>query len=456
MTVQTCIHPGELPPFSNQSVVFFANLMSMFFGNIEQMNQLNREVSGANTYGGRLLPIIDILFKGGRNLLILEKEPNESILKYQEEVLELSLPDFIIVPRELYEAISQDNRTNFNPNEIERCFAFVRNYIKTLDNVNIKEYRHNKIPSLVVLPNKIGKPGVLLVSHLDVVSHEDAEVYNPELTDGRIYGAGSGDMKGALAIMLELFINFHRLHPAISLGLAVTSDEEQGGSSGIGYLFDEVGLRCGTAIVPDGGSLNEITIAEKGVIHLHLICLGHSSHAARPWLGDNPLEKLLERVANLKRYFLTLKQGDDHWHPTCALTRVETPNVATNRIPSVAKADLDIRFPPPFTVDQVICVSTQILGTHIESKVILSSEPMQFEPDTLFKTAIEEVTGESVSFIREDGASDARFIHQYGIPVIISRPIVGELHSENEWIDVDSMIKFYMICARYLERKLLT
>jgi len=96
------------------------------------------------------------------------------------------------------------------------------------------------------------------------------------------------------------------------------------------------------------------------------------------------------------------------------------------------------------------------LGTHIESKVILSSEPMQFEPDTLFKTAIEEVTGESVSFIREDGASDARFIHQYGIPVIISRPIVGELHSENEWIDVDSMIKFYMICARYLERKLLT
>jgi glutathione synthase/RimK-type ligase-like ATP-grasp enzyme len=93
--------------------------MSMFFGNIEQMNQLNKEVSGANTYGGRLLPIIDILFKGGRNLLILEKEPDESILKYQQEVLELSLPDFIIVPRELYEAISQDNRTNFNPNEIE-------------------------------------------------------------------------------------------------------------------------------------------------------------------------------------------------------------------------------------------------------------------------------------------------------------------------------------------------
>lgn len=361
----------------------------------------------------------------------------------QERLIALT-KDLILIPS-----------TASRPDDIERCTAFVRNYIKTLNDVDIREYRHNGFPSLVVLPKKIENPEVLLVSHLDVVSHEDVEVYNPEIADGRLYGAGSGDMKGALAIMLELFITFHRLHPGVSLGLAVSSDEEQGGSSGIGYLFDEAGLRCGTAIVPDGGSLNEITIAEKGVVHLHLICLGHSSHAARPWLGDNPLEKLLDRVVQLKRYFLTLKHGDDHWYPTCALTRVETPNVATNRIPAVAKADIDIRFPPPFNVDQILGVTRQILGSHLESRVILSSEPVEFEPDTQFNTAIEEVTGRPVSLIREDGASDARFIHRYGIPVIISRPIVGELHSENEWIDVDSMGKFYTICKRYLERKLL-
>jgi succinyl-diaminopimelate desuccinylase len=353
--------------------------------------------------------------------------------------------DLILIP-------SSESR----PDDIERCIAFVGNYIKTLHNVDIKEYRRNNIPSLVVLPKKIGKPEVLLVSHLDVVSHEDVEVYNPEITDGRIFGAGSGDMKGALAILLELFINFHRSHPGVSLGLAVTSDEEQGGSSGVGYLFDEVGIRCGTAIVPDGGSLNEITIAEKGVIHLHLICLGHASHAARPWLADNPLDKLLERVASLKRYFLALKHDSDHWYPTCTLTRVETPNVATNRIPSIAKADLDIRFPPPYTVDQMIGEITQVLGSHVETKVILSSDPTEFQPDALFKKAIEEVTGESVLFIREDGASDSRFIQRYGIPVIISRPVVGELHSEDEWIDIDSMVKFYLICERYLEHKLLS
>lgn len=119
MTGQTHIHPGELPPFSNRSVVFFANLMSMFFGNIEQMKQLKKEVSGADTYGGRLLPIIDILFKGGRNLLILEKEPNESILKYQREVLELSLPDYMTFPMEFYELIGIDYISTYIGKQME-------------------------------------------------------------------------------------------------------------------------------------------------------------------------------------------------------------------------------------------------------------------------------------------------------------------------------------------------
>lgn len=128
MTVQTYIHPGGLPAFWDRSVVFFANLMSMFFGNIEQMNQLNKEVSGARTYGGRLIPVIDILFQGGRNLLILEKEPNESILNYQQEVLKLSLPDFIILPREFYEAIDEDCRTKFNPDEIENVMGRISSH----------------------------------------------------------------------------------------------------------------------------------------------------------------------------------------------------------------------------------------------------------------------------------------------------------------------------------------
>ncbi|NIP56316.1 MAG: peptidase dimerization domain-containing protein, partial [Phycisphaerae bacterium] len=73
--------------------------------------------------------------------------------------------------------------------------------------------------------------------------------------------------------------------------------------SGIGHLFNDVGLRCGLAINPDGGSINEITVAEKGVVQLKVTCTGHSSHAARPWLGANALECLIERLTALKQYF---------------------------------------------------------------------------------------------------------------------------------------------------------
>ena len=60
----------------------------------------------------------------------------------------------------------------------------------------------------------------------------------------------------------------------LPLGLAITSDEERGGNAGMRYLFDEVGLRCNVAMIPDGGSLNEVTVEEKGILHLKIQCNG--------------------------------------------------------------------------------------------------------------------------------------------------------------------------------------
>ncbi|NIP56315.1 MAG: M20 family peptidase, partial [Phycisphaerae bacterium] len=64
---------------------------------------------------------------------------------------------------------------------------------KNLDSVQITEYAHNGNPSIVALPKDIAEPDILLVSHLDVISHADVGVYNPRVNNGRIYGPGSGD-----------------------------------------------------------------------------------------------------------------------------------------------------------------------------------------------------------------------------------------------------------------------
>ncbi|NIP94173.1 MAG: M20/M25/M40 family metallo-hydrolase, partial [Akkermansiaceae bacterium] len=87
------------------------------------------------------------------------------------------------------------------------------------------------------------KPEVLLCGHLDVVGHPDISVYRSRVADGRVYGPGAGDMKGPLAILLELFKAFHTRHEDASIGLLVTSDEESGGQAGVRHVFEDRGFR---------------------------------------------------------------------------------------------------------------------------------------------------------------------------------------------------------------------
>ena len=82
--------------------------------------------------------------------------------------------------------------------------------------------------------------------------------------------------------------------------------------------------------------------------------------------------------------------------------------------------------------------------------------PNHISPDPLYLSVTEEVTGKSTSQVKEDGGSDARFIGSLNIPVIVSRPIVGKLHSIDEWIDIESMETFYRVYELYLKRKLLS
>ena len=52
------------PGFPDRSVLFFANLLALFFGNRVEMQCLADEVGEVDSYGGRLIPILDLLFGG--------------------------------------------------------------------------------------------------------------------------------------------------------------------------------------------------------------------------------------------------------------------------------------------------------------------------------------------------------------------------------------------------------
>lgn len=342
-----------------------------------------------------------------------------------------------------------------NPAAIRQCYEFVRNHLEEFPGIEIHDYKSADAPSLVALPKGGAVPDVLMIAHLDVVHHADTEVYRSVIEDGRIVGPGAGDMKGALAILMVLFRRFHRAYPGISIGLAVTTDEETGGEHGVRYLVQDVGLRCGCAIIPDGGSLNEITVEEKGILHLKLTARGTPSHAARPWLGHNPIPQLTAALRRLELSFAELKEeASDHWYPTCTVTGIGTENDAFNRLAAEAHATLDLRFPPPHTTESILERVRETVGDDFQIQAAITAEPTHLLPDPRFVEITTQLTGQPTRLVRESGGSDARFLHPHGIPVLMSRPTVGNLHAPNEWIEIDSLVTFYRICESYLAKRL--
>ncbi|MHC4878106.1 MAG: M20 family metallopeptidase [Planctomycetota bacterium] len=349
--------------------------------------------------------------------------------------------------------------TEDRPAERHHCFEFLHNHLDSLPGVRVEYFERNGHESMVARPEGIDVPDIMLCGHLDVIEHPQSDCYHSKIADGRIYGPGSGDMKGQDAILHELFCSLHSRHPGISVGLMFTSDEERGGADGVQYLLGEVGLRCGLALVPDGGSLNDVTIEEKGVLHARLRMTGHEAHGARPWLGQNAVERLMDRLVALRQHFdsfwptAPIEEQVNHWFPTCSLTIFGTPNTTPNRIPDRAEAVIDIRFPPPQTLAELRATVEDILGLECELEPLMTAEPTHLAPDPLFSEITAELTGHPVRHVKASGGSDGRFFRLYDIPVNLSRPLVGNLHAIDEWIDIASMVTYYRICERYVLRK---
>lgn len=346
--------------------------------------------------------------------------------------------------------------TDGKPEERQRAFQFFLNHLQGIEGVTIKRYESGGYESLVALPRGVEYPEILLCGHLDVVEHPSEAAYVSTIKAGRLYGPGAGDMKGALAILLELFLKWHYRKPGTSLGLAITSDEEVGGMHGLRFLVEDCALRAGIAIIPDGGSLNQITSEEKGILHQRVRCHGRAGHAARPWLSDNSVHKLISRLDKLIDRFENIESkhlnDDAHWIPTCSVTRLHTPNQSVNRIPDIAEATIDIRFPPPHTIASMEAKVSEVLkpGADFEVETLISADPTQLAPDPAFLKLTETVTGQPVITTQAAGGSDARFLSAVGIPVILSRPEVGNLHSDQEWIDIKSMESYFTICDQYI------
>jgi len=172
MELKVNIIPGELPRFWEREAVFFANLHSLFFGNAQLTKILESQVHGVPTYGGRLVSILNLIFRKGKNLIFLEAPPDASLLDYLSNTLRLTLPDMEILPHSLYASFtgqtSQGHLTAFEP-VIERLRShsaeWVDGYVTDEALTSLAE-RSGKSTITTLAGSKKGNNKFLLHHHL--------------------------------------------------------------------------------------------------------------------------------------------------------------------------------------------------------------------------------------------------------------------------------------------------
>ena len=196
------------------------------------------------------------------------------------------------------------------PSDTRRTAEIAIGFIAGLPGINIA--RHPSEPPVMNVVARIvgGLPGPRLVlsGHLDTYpigerARWSVDPLGGEIRDGRLYGRGSADMKGGVAVLLyvmKAFAELGRPFPG-ELVLALAGDEESMGELGTQYLIDTVPeVRGDAVIVADVGSLSIVRCGEKGMIWLDVTAQGRSAHGAHVHRGDNAIDSLLACLTRLK------------------------------------------------------------------------------------------------------------------------------------------------------------
>ena len=198
----------------------------------------------------------------------------------------------------------------------------------------------------VIFAKRSGKPLVLLAGHTDTVP---AQANLPgRIEDGWVVGLGASDMKGGLAVMVELARWAAETELAYDLALLFFPREELGPAENpLPGVFEHTGLVDEAQLVvclePTD---NTLQLGCLGNLNAQVVFEGRSAHSARPWLGVNAIGVALERL----RPVLDAEPRDVEiqgllFREVVSVTQLHA-GIASNVIPARAEATINFRYAP--------------------------------------------------------------------------------------------------------------
>ncbi|MDA0332329.1 MAG: succinyl-diaminopimelate desuccinylase [Proteobacteria bacterium] len=311
-------------------------------------------------------------------------------------------------------------------------------------------------------------PHFAFAGHTDVVPVGDDSAwrhapFSGALEDGKLFGRGAADMKGGIAAFVAAVRQFVDLHPAGSISLIITGDEEGDAEYGTVKMVEWMKAHnhlpdlCVVGEPTNPQRLGDvIKNGRRGSLSCQLRVDGVQGHVAYPHLADNPIVRLLAMLAPVNG--VTLDDGNDYFDASSAhVTTIDTGNKAGNVIPATVSASFNIRFNTEQRADDLISWLEDHfdqVGGQWQADWRVSAQPFVTPAGPLtdlMKAAIGEVTGMVAELSTSGGTSDARFITH--LCPVAEFGLVGQtMHKVDEHVSIDDIDQLTAIYLAMLSR----
>jgi succinyl-diaminopimelate desuccinylase len=316
-------------------------------------------------------------------------------------------------------------------------------------------------------------PNLCFAGHTDVVPVGDAAAwsqgaFDAAVVDGVLIGRGAADMKSAIAAFAAAAAKAIAAGPiAGSLSFLITGDEEGVATHGTRMvvdaldLEDEVISHCVVGEPTSSAVFGDmIKVGRRGSINVEITIQGVQGHVAYPDRAANPVPVLLRLLLRLQER--RLDEGYPEFQPSnLEITRIDVPNTATNVIPGTARAQLNIRFNPHHTGEDLArwiedAAASEADGFKGTVSVVpqISGEAFLTEPGPFTEVAalaVQDIAGRRPELSTSGGTSDARFIRAL-CPVVELGLVGATMHQVDERAPVAEILKLQAVYERLIER----
>ncbi len=311
------------------------------------------------------------------------------------------------------------------------------------------EYADNE--AFLFLPERRpDAPLVVLAGHYDTVPAQDN--LPGEIADGAVHGLGASDMKGGVAVAVELVRDLAVERPGpYDVALLLFGREELppehnplpalfAGSSAI----HEAALAI--LLEPTDGKVHAGCL---GHISARLVFRGVSGHSARPWQADNAIERAIVGLTSvLEHEPRDAVVGGLTFKEVLSVTRFEA-GIADNVIPDLAVATVSFRYAPDRTPANARSYLEELVGDRAEIQITGDSPPGDV---VVGSPLVEALVGAGARGIEPKQAwTNVADFTARGIDAVNFGPgSTARAHRRDELVEVAALVHAYETLRRFL------